>query len=164
MGKGKPRGKTRRASRASPLVVLFYKENCGFCKRFEPYLYCVMEGLLPDIPFETIESAELSKMAEEKKKFGGSIFQFPTLRVFSPTMSGDYIMNNWKNENPGNYVGKVDQNILQESFNFYARHPKSSVRNTCMQIAEEEGGVEKLATLSLFMERSLSQPSLGTVR
>lgn len=167
MKKGKGKGKTRkgkargkasgRASPASPLIVLFYKENCGFCKRFEPYLFCAQDGLLPDIHFRRIESAELSGMAEKKDNFGGSIFQFPTLRVFAPTVGGDYIMNNWKNENPGNYVGQVNPELVQETFRFYSNHPNEAVRNTLMQIAEEEGGVEKLAALSLFMQKSLSQ-------
>ena len=63
-------------------VILYYWSQCGACKRFRPYWNTLVQVFQnTNVNFIAVERAQMSVFFKNKGIGGGSVSQFPTMRV-----------------------------------------------------------------------------------
>ena len=70
-----------------PTVVVFYWKSCGPCKRFMPYWNALVQVLAGEnrVNLIAIERTDMDTFFAIKGKAGGSVYQFPTMRILNGT-------------------------------------------------------------------------------
>ena len=70
-----------------PTVVVFYWKSCGPCKRFMPYWNALVQVLAGEnrVNLIAIERTDMDTFFANKGKAGGSVYQFPTMRILNGT-------------------------------------------------------------------------------
>ena len=70
-----------------PTVVVFYWKSCGSCKRFMPYWNALVQVLACEnrVNLIAIERTDMDTFFANKGKAGGSVYQFPTMRILNGT-------------------------------------------------------------------------------
>ena len=130
---------------SSLTVVLFYWKSCGACKRFNPYwnaLVTVMSHC-DCVNLVAVERADMDSFFANKGKAGGSVHQFPTMRVIDGTKQIAAYDNDANMTPPL----EIQQQIIQKYAPLLVRAQQYDI---------QVDRPEKLMEMIMFVEDSLS--------
>ena len=92
-----------------PTVVLFYWKSCGPCKRFMPYWNALVQVLSGEnrVNLIALERDNMDNFFANKGKAGGSVYQFPTMRILNGVKKIAAYNNDSTNYPPPNVIQQI---------------------------------------------------------
>ena len=114
-------------------VVVFYWKSCGPCKRFMPYWNALVDIMSKSnsINFIAIERADMDEFFTNKGKAGGSVYQFPTMRV----IDGTKLISSYDNDST-KYPSYEIQQIIASKYDLEIEYIDSIDLNKLMSMIQ----------------------------